>query len=168
MWQRGADRIALVQRTNYPYEPTAAIEINADKPADFAVMLRVPAWAGAKTAIAVNGKRWASGPEPGKFASINRTWKNGDRMEIEFDMPTVLEAVDPEHPNLLAAVYGPLVLFSVGDVPSSLTKRELAAASQAATRSTDWQAKSAAGTLMLRPFAAIRDEHYRLYLKLDG
>src|SRR5207248_383478 len=102
-WQRGADRIALVQRTNYPYEPTAAIEINADKAADFAVMLRVPAWAGAKTAIAVNGKRWASGPEPGKFASISRTWKNGDRMEIEFDMPTVLEAVDPEHPNLLAA-----------------------------------------------------------------
>lgn len=167
-WQRGADRIALVQRTNYPHEPTAAIEINVDKPADFAVMLRVPAWAGAKTAIAVNGKRLVSGPEPGKFASIRRSWKNGDRIEIEFDMPTVLEAVDPEHPNLLAAVYGPLVLFSVSDVPSSLTKRELTAASQAATGSTDWQAKSAAGTLRLRPFAAIRDERYRLYLKLDA
>ena len=167
-WQRGADRIALVQRTNYPYEPNAAIEINADKPADFAVMLRVPAWAGAKTAIAVNGKRLASGPEPGKFASMRRTWKNGDRIEIEFDMPTVLEAVDPEHLNLLATVHGPLVLFSVGNVPSSLTKRELTAASQAAIGSTDWQAKSAAGTLRLRPFAAIRNEHYRLYLKLDG
>jgi hypothetical protein len=64
--------------------------------------------------------------------------------------------------------HGPLVLFSVGAVPSSLTKRDLTAASQAATGSTDWQAKSAAGTLRLRPFAAIRDEHYRLYLKLDA
>src|SRR5205823_10765992 len=106
-----------------------------DKPADFAVMLRVPAWAGAKTAIAVNGKRLASGPEPGKFASIRRTWKDGDRIEIEFHMPTVLEAVDPEHPSLLAPVYGPLVLFSVGGVRSSLTKRELPAASQAVARS---------------------------------
>jgi DUF1680 family protein len=95
-WQHGAQRTALVQRTNYPYEPNTAIEIKADKPADFAVMLRIPVWAGAKTAIAVNGKRSASRPEPGKFASILRTWKNGDRIEIEFDMPTVLEAVDPE------------------------------------------------------------------------
>ncbi len=88
--------------------------------------------------------------------------------EIEFDIPTALQAVDSEHPNLLATVYGPLALFSVGNVPSSLTRRELTAASQAATGSTDWQAKSAAGTLRLRPFAAIRDEHYRLYLKLDA
>ena len=166
-WQRGADRIALVQRTNYPHEPAAAIEVKADKPADFAVMLRVPGWAGAKTAIAVNGKRLVSGPEPGKFASVRRTWKNGDRIEIEFDMPMMLEAVDPEHPNLLAAVHGPLVLFSVSDVPSSLTRQELTAASQAAVGSTDWQAKSAAGTLRLRPFVAIRDERYRLYLKLN-
>jgi len=59
-------------------------------------------------------------------------------------------------------------LFSVGDVPSSLTKRELRAASQVATGSTDWEAKSAAGTLRLRPFAGIRNEHYRLYLKIDA
>jgi len=167
-WQRGADRIGLVQRTNYPHEPTATIEITADKPSDFAVMLRIPAWAGANNLIAVNGKRLASGPEPGKFASIRRTWRKGDRIEIEFDMPTVLEAVDPEHPSLLAAVHGPLALFSVSDAPSSLTKRELTAASQATAGSTDWQAKSAAGTLRLRPFAAIRGERYRLYLKLGG
>jgi DUF1680 family protein len=99
---------------------------------------------------------------------MRRAWKNGDRIEIVFDMPMVLEAVDPEHPNLLAPVYGPLVLFSIGAVPSSLTKRELRAASQAATGSTDWQAISGGGTLRLRPFAAIRDEHYRLYLNLDA
>jgi DUF1680 family protein len=167
-WQRRAERIALVQRTNYPDQPTAAIEINAEKPADFAVMLRIPAWAGTKTSIAVNGKRLASGPAPGKFASVRRTWKHGDRIEIEFDMPIVLEAVDREHPNLLAAVCGPLVLFSVGDVPSSLTKRELVAASHAGPGSRDWLAHSTAGTLALRPFAAIKDEHYRLYLKLDA
>src|SRR5262249_21672931 len=153
------------QRTNYPYGSTAAIEIIVEKPTDFPVMLRIPAWAGAKTTIAVNGKRLASGPTPGKFAPIRRTWKQGDRIEIEFDMPTVVEAVDLEHPNLLAAVYGPLGLFSVGDVPSSLTKRELVAASQAAPGLTDWRTNSAAGTLVLRPFAAIKDEHYRLYLK---
>lgn len=114
----------------------------------------------------MNGKRVTSGPEPGKFALLRRTWKNGDRVEVEFDMPMVLEAVDPQHPDLLAPVHGPLALFSVGDVPASLTKQQLRVATQVAAGSTDWQAKSAAGTLTLRPFAAIHDEHYRLYLKV--
>jgi len=136
--------------------------------AAFPVYLRIPAWAGPNTSVAVNGKRVLSGPEPGKFARIHRTWNNGDRIEIEFDMPTALEPVDPQHPNLLAAVHGPLALFSVGAIPASLTKRELLAATQISSGSTDWQAKSAEGTLTLRPFTSIQDEEYRLYLKLDG
>ena len=57
--------------------------------------------AGPKTVIVVNGKGVTSGPEPGKFASLRRTWNNGDRVDIEFDMRTVLEAVDPQHPDLV-------------------------------------------------------------------
>jgi uncharacterized protein len=167
-WRRGTDRVALVQRTKYPYEPTTTIEVTAEKPADFAMMLRIPAWAGAKTSVAVNGKRLASALEPGKFASIDRTWKNGDRVEIEFDMPSSLEAVDAQHPDLLAPMHGPLALFSVGAIPASLRRNDLLAARQVATGSAEWQARSGAETLTLRPFAAIGDEHYRLYLNLNA
>jgi hypothetical protein len=167
-WQRGSDRVALIQQTKYPLEASTTIEVAAEKPADFEMMLRIPAWAGAKTAIAVNGKRVALGPEAGRFASLRRTWKNGDRVEIEFDMPTVFEAVDPQHPDLLAPVHGPLALFSVGEMPASLTKQQLLSATQVAGGSTDWRANSDAGALTLRPFAAIQDEHYRLYLKIES
>lgn len=167
-WRRGGDRMALIQRTRYPHEASTTIEVAPGKPADFEMMVRIPAWAGAKTSIAINGKRVASGPEPGKFVGIRRTWKSGDRMEIEFDMPTVLEPVDAQHPDVLAPMHGPLALFSVGAVPATLTKQQLLAATQVAAGSTDWQVKSAAGALTLRPFAAIRDEHYRLYLKLES
>jgi DUF1680 family protein len=109
-----------------------------------------------------------TGPEAGKFATVRRTWKNGDRIETEFDMSTTLEAVDPQHPNLMAAVHGPLTLFAVGQIPASARKEDLLAATQVAGGSMDWQAKTAAGTLTLRPFAAIKDEHYRLYLKVEG
>ena len=167
-WNRAGERISLTQVTNYPHHPTSQIEVTAGKPASFPVFLRVPAWAGPGTTIAVNGKRIAPSPEPGKFARLDRTWKNGDRIEIEFDMPTTLEAVDPQHPNLLAPVHGSLALFSVGNVPEKLEKRDLLAATQVAAGSTDWQSRTAAGTLTLRPFASIHDEHYRLYLKLDS
>jgi DUF1680 family protein len=167
-WVQGGARVSLTQKTNYPHHPTTQIEISTDKSSTFPVFLRIPAWAGAETKVAVNGKRVLNSPEPGKFARLDGTWKNGDRIEVEFDMPTVLEAVDPQHPNLQAPVHGPLALFSVGAVPATVSKQELLAASQVSAGSTDWQAKTGAGTLTLRPFASIQDELYRLYLKVEG
>jgi hypothetical protein len=137
-------------------------------PSRFPIYLRIPAWAGPKTGVAVNGKQVIASPTPGEFARLDGVWKTGDRIEIEFDMPTVLEAVDPQHPDLVALVHGPLALFSVSAVPEKISRQELLAASQISTGSTDWQAKTAAGNLTLRPFASIQDEHYRLYLEVNG
>jgi hypothetical protein len=109
-----------------------------------------------------------SGPEPGEFARLDRTWKNGDRIEIEFDMPTILEAVDPHHPRLMAPVHGPLALFTVGDLPASVRRQDLLNVKQVSSGSTDWQATTAHGPMTLRPFASILDEHYRLYLNVEG
>ena len=79
-------------------------------------------------------------------------------------MPTTLEAVDPQHPKLVAAVHGPLALFAVGDIPATLHPQELASVAQVTNGSTNWLAKTATGNLAMRPFTAINDEHYRLYL----
>jgi hypothetical protein len=63
---------------------------------------------------------------------------------------------------------GPLTLFAVGELPASVKKQELLSAAQVSTGSTDWQTKTAAGTLTLRPFAGIEDENYRLYLNVEA
>ncbi|HKF49039.1 MAG TPA: beta-L-arabinofuranosidase domain-containing protein [Terracidiphilus sp.] len=167
-WKRASGPITLTQRTGYPHHPSTSIAVAVNSPADFPVFLRIPAWSGPKTVVSINGKQFLGGPEPGRFATLQRTWSNGDRIEVEFDMPTTLEAVDPQHLNLLAPVHGPLALFSVGTIPAGLRKQDLIAMTQSAAGSTDWQAKTAAGTLTLRPFTAIRDEHYRLYLDLPA
>jgi uncharacterized protein len=167
-WKRGGDRVVLIQRTEYPHRPSTQIEVAADKPATFAIFARIPEWAGPKTAIAVNGKRAATSPTPGQFARIHRTWKKGDRIEVEFDMATTLEAVDPQHPKLVAAVHGPLALFAVGEIPASVRPQELAAVAQVAAGSTIWQSKTSSGTITMRPFTAIEDEHYQLYLNVES
>lgn len=167
-WMQGGARVSLTQKTNYPYHPTTQIEISADKSNAFPVFLRIPAWAGPGTVVAVNGKHVLAGPKPGEFARLDGTWKNGDRIEVEFDMPNVLEAVDPQHPDVQTLMHGPLALFSVGTIPATIRGQELLAATQISAGSTDWRTKTAAGTLTLRPFAAIQDELYRLYLKVEG
>ncbi len=167
-WSRKGDRVLLTQRTSYPHHPSTQIEVTTDKTSAFTIHLRIPAWSGPKTTIAVNGVRHITSPEPGKFARLDRAWNTGDRIEVEFDMPTTLEAVDPQHPNLLAPVHGPLALFSVGAVPANLRRQDLQAITQASAGSADWQAKTDAAPLTLRPFTAINEEHYRLYLDLSS
>jgi hypothetical protein len=85
-------------------------------------------------------------------------------------MPVMLEAVDAQHKNLVAPVRGPLALFSVGAVPPDLRREDLLRMARAAAKQGpgDWQVKTAKGELTLRPFTAIRDEHYRLYLALEA
>jgi DUF1680 family protein len=167
-WSRPGDRVVLTQHTAYPHHPSTQIEVTTLKTSAFAVHLRIPAWSGPKTTISVNGQRLLSGPEPGKFAKLDRAWRTGDHIEVEFDMPTTLEPVDPQHPNLLAPVHGPLALFTVGEVPANLRRQDLQAITQIATGSTDWQSKTDTGTVTLRPFPSIQDEHYRLYLDLSS
>ena len=167
-WSRGREVITFTQETNYPHHPSTRISIDAVMVSKFPIYLRIPAWAGPKTTVAVNGKRVLTSPTPGEFARLEDVWKTGDRIEIEFDMPTVLEAVDPQHPDLVALVHGPLALFGVGAIPDKISRQELLAASQVSTGSADWKARTAAGDMTLRPFASIEDEHYRLYLKVNG
>jgi hypothetical protein len=167
-WMQGGARASLVQRTDYPHHPATQIEISADKPNTFPVFLRIPAWAGPGTRVSVNGKQVFAGPAPGEFARVGGTWKNGDRIEVEFDMPNTLQAVDPQHPDVLAPMHGPLALFSVGEFPPRVTRAELLAANQVSNGSRDWQVEAATGPLRLRSFAAIEDEIYRLYLKVEG
>jgi uncharacterized protein len=166
---REGNRIALKQRTNYPHHPLSEIEIATDKPDIFTVYLRIPAWAGPKTMVSVNDRKLDSDLTPGKFLAINRTWKNGDRLAINFDMTTSLEPVDPQHPNIVAPVYGPLTMFAIGQPPASgLRRSDLYAAVSASTGSATGAGGTNAGELTLRPFSLIQDELYRLYHTIES
>jgi hypothetical protein len=137
-------------------------------PETFTVFVRIPEWAGAKTRIAVNGRRSDWAIEPGKFLELRRTWKDGDRVELEMEMPLRLEAVDGENPDVVALMRGPVALFAVGDSPERLTRKQLLAAEAVGKSSEDWRVWTDGGVLTLRPFASIMSEKYRLYQKVEG
>jgi DUF1680 family protein len=163
-WNCGDARVTLTQRTSYPNDLSSQIEIGVDQPANFAVSLRIPAWAGAKTRVSVNGNRTDADIAPGKFARLSRSWRSGDRIEIEFDARTTLEAVDPQHPDVVAPVHGPLALFRVGEALQEPMRREdLLKISPISRGSDTWQRTTESGTVTFKPFASIGDEPYRLY-----
>jgi len=165
-WSPNSTPCTLTQTTEYPRQETTQLAFSLTRPETFTVYLRIPAWAGAKTNVSVNGRRAESPAEPGKFLPLQRTWKDGDRVEIEFEMPLRVEAIDDKNPRSVALVRGPLALFAVSEVPPGLTRAHLLTASRSS--SDDWTVRTASGDLTFRPFASIMDEHYRLYLRVES
>jgi DUF1680 family protein len=167
-WSQNNTPVTLTQTTQYPAANSTQFDFALARPETFTVYVRIPEWAGAKSSISLNGHRTSQEVTPGKFLPIQRTWKNGDRVEVEFELPLRLEAVDDQNPNSVALMHGPVVLFGVGDMPSGLTRSQLLAATKVAQSGEDWQAATNGGILTLRPFASIMSEDYRLYQKVEG
>jgi len=162
-WLQNGTQSTLTQTTEYPRENVTQLKLALTRPETFAVHVRIPAWAGTKTTLSVNGKKIDAAVEPGKFLPLQRTWRDGDQIELELEMPLRLEAIDDQNRNNVALVRGPLALFAVGTIPGQITRKQLLAAMQVARSSDDWRVETDHGGLTLRPFASIMSEGYRLY-----
>ncbi|TDH27501.1 glycoside hydrolase family 127 protein [Segetibacter sp. 3557_3] len=112
--------VALTQVTNYPWDGNIVINIEKAPAQSFAFMLRIPGWAkGAK--LMVNGKPFQTGLEPGTYASVKRTWKAGDKVELVLPMKASLIEANPmveETRNQVAVKRGPIVYcLEAVDIP---------------------------------------------------
>jgi DUF1680 family protein len=158
----------LTQQTKYPLDGQVRIQVAASQPTEFAVYLRIPAWAEGNAFVSVNGRRISSAVQTGSFAAIRRTWKDGDRIELELPMPLRLEAVDEQHPNLVALMRGPLVLCAMSDARPTFERSALLRAQESNDKNNkngDRIAVATDGTsIILRPFMNIGDESYNMYV----
>ena len=82
--------LRLEQATDYPFRQQVKITVHPESPVAFPLRLRMPGWS-PHTAIKVNGKLVAAAA-PGSFATIERSWKAGDTVELAFDAQPVAEA----------------------------------------------------------------------------
>jgi DUF1680 family protein len=161
-WQQGSAHASLTQHTQYPANGDTSLNLTLSHPERFTIALRVPAWAGSKSKVTVNGSAVNTTLTPGTWASIDRTWKDGDRVELSLDMPLRLAPIDPGHPNLVALLYGPVALFAIEPVPQTMTQKQLLAA-QRIGNSAAWEVATNAGKVRMLPYPAITNETYRLY-----
>src|SRR5580700_8671202 len=102
--------VILRQETRFPEEAGTRLLIQAKSPARFTLNVRIPYWADGAS-ITLNGKPFEPKQklEPSSYAKIDRTWKNGDRVDVKLPMRLHLQTI-PDDPTLAAIMYGPLVL----------------------------------------------------------
>jgi DUF1680 family protein len=163
-WNAGNAACSLSIATDYPYSSAIAMTVRTPSPQSFTVNLRIPAWAKGAS-VRVNGKRLLQQLEPGRFAALRREWRSGDRIELDLPLPLRLQSIDPEHPDTVALLAGPLVLMRMldGGAPARLSRATLLSAKRPADQAHEWLVADGAQTLRLRPFTEIQEQPYSAY-----
>jgi uncharacterized protein len=168
-WKDGGGNYGLQQDTKYPFDNKVEIRVSGSQAKEYTIYVRIPGWSKSNPILSVNGKRVSIPVVAGTFAGVRNTWKDGDVIELELPMPLRLEQVDANHPNLVALVQGPLVLFAVADAQPRFDRRSLLAAKPANNAAGDWTATSADGSnITMRPFMNIDKESYSTYVLLKS
>jgi uncharacterized protein len=94
--------VNIVQETRYPWDGAVKITVVPDQSAQLAVKIRIPGWArnqpvpsdlyryadtsASQVTLRVNGKAVTIQGDKG-YATIDRTWKSGDTIELNLPMP---------------------------------------------------------------------------------
>lgn len=114
--------VKLSIQTEYPRSGHIVINVDPKKKENFSIWLRIPGWcrkgniqvyeANGKNAV---GKMWESSKGKSDYYAIEKKWKKGDRIVIDFEMEAFLvdapKGDDPKATYDFQAVqYGPIVL----------------------------------------------------------
>jgi DUF1680 family protein len=150
--------VQIVQTTDYPWNGKVALTVNPAEPKKFALRIRVPnrqvsdlytctPTVDGLVSLAVNGKPVKPSIQNG-YATLDRTWKAGDR--IEWEVPLKIQRVKADNHIVadrgrVALRYGPLI-YNLESVDQNLD----AVLSPTAALSTAWRADLLGGVVVIQ------------------
>jgi DUF1680 family protein len=172
----------LTMDTRFPEDQTATLNLKLDKPKEFTLYLRRPAWAGADFKLSLNGVPVTDLAKPGAYVALQRRWASSDQLAVTLPKSLRTEPL-PDNPNRVAFLHGPLVLAAdLGEAPPGRGRRNTPAAqfpTLAATPTTPadqiltptdkqstFTAKTAAEPLTFAPFYTLSNHRYGIYYDL--
>jgi len=102
--------LTIIQNTNFPNGETSKLTIKTKKTSRFTVMIRCPWWVHPENMkVVCNGKNYADKATPSSYIAIDREWKDGDVVEINFLMKISIEEL-PNDPRFISILCGPIVM----------------------------------------------------------
>jgi DUF1680 family protein len=117
-WRQNERIVKAHMITDFPFKPQVRIRLSMAGPTHARVRIRVPAWASGSMPVLVNGKPVVMG-RPGTYASLDRTWKEGDSISFTLPMGFRLVRYNGFEQRELARYsleYGPILMALTGNV----------------------------------------------------
>ncbi len=104
-----AKGIKIKQETKFPFEEKTKL-ILSEVSSKFPLLIRYPSWVkDGSLKINVNGKSFPVKAHSSSYATLERSWKSGDVVEIILPMQTTIEHL-PNVPTYIALKHGPILL----------------------------------------------------------
>ncbi|OWA36830.1 hypothetical protein B9G55_01765 [Saccharibacillus sp. O16] len=106
----GGQKVSVTQATNYPWDGCINLGVEPSKTSAFTLRLRVPGWCRSYR-LFVGGEAVSLSPERG-YLEVNRTWRPGDQVRLELDMPVEVVRAHPEvkaNEGRIALRRGPII-----------------------------------------------------------
>lgn len=101
--------IVIRETTDYPFDTRIGFVMEMkDDGVNFPFYIRIPKWTRNAT-VKVNGKDMDEDLQAGKYLCIDREWRNGDRVEVDFPMEVSVRTWQVNK-NSVSVDYGPLTL----------------------------------------------------------
>lgn len=107
---KGGKKNRLVIETEYPWKGQVKIQVENQEDTAFTLALRIPGWCSGYV-LKVNGENAEKKTDKG-YVLLERTWKNGDEISLEMDMPVQILEANPrvrEDIGKVAVTRGPVV-----------------------------------------------------------
>jgi uncharacterized protein len=99
--------LVVKQRTDFPYADTTQIILKGG--GQFDIKIRVPHWATRGFFVKINGREQSVQAVPGNYLTLHKTWRDGDRIELQMPFHFYLDAV-MDRPNVASIFYGLILL----------------------------------------------------------
>ncbi|MEL7835083.1 glycoside hydrolase family 127 protein [Fodinibius sp. Rm-B-1B1-1] len=109
-WQEQG--ISLRQETAFPESEKSTFTVSTESPHKFVMKVRRPSWAGDGFTIFVNGEKVEVSQQPSNYIAIERTWKDGDKIEVQLPMKTRTEPLSGDD-SKIAFMHGPILLAGI-------------------------------------------------------
>lgn len=126
-------KVTISEQSNYPFEEAVTFTLNTQKRVEFPLYLRIPAWCNAPK-IAINGRQSKVVAASGGYIKIDRTWRNGDKIELTLPMDLTLRKWE-RNKNSVSVNYGPIT-FSLAIAENYIPKSSV----ETAISDSKWQA----------------------------
>jgi uncharacterized protein len=145
----------VTQTGDYPRADTTTLTVSGR--GDLDLRLRIPSWARQDFSVKLNNQAYAVRAGSDGYASISRTWRDGDKVEVRFPFRLRTESA-LDDPGLRALLYGPVALIAKSASASHLPlPLDLVPAGQPMTFRS--------GAVLFEPFYRGDTDAYHVYFR---
>ena len=158
--------ITLTARGDFPKDDRMSFTLGLAEPKQFSLKFRTGYWLAGPLEILVNGEETSVSDDQVGYATIDRIWENGDSIDVRLPLSVHASAL-PDNPNIIAVMYGPVVLAALSENAVVLSD-PISAIRKTKTAELRFEADTENGTIEMIPLYEVEEQIYSVYLGANG